>query len=398
MYQNAAILAIFAFLFVAISGRIDRSLLSGPIIFVAGGFALGPAGLGLLSPNLTTGGFRVLAELTLAVVLFSDAAKSDLGIVRKSQGLPERLLLIGLPLSILLGFFAGRLLFPGFDLVEIALLAVILAPTDAALGKPVVTNARVPARIREALNFESGLNDGLCVPMVILLLDLAIGVEIDGQPLTHVLMTVAEEIGIGFIVGAALTLAAAEILKRTARADWIATDWRGAAPITLAIACFMTAQTLGGSGFIACFVGGLFFSARGGPEKHDLLNEAETAGDLLALLTWMVFGAAVISAVAARITGPVVIYSLLSLTLVRMLPVLLGLAGSSLSGPDRFFIGWFGPRGLASIVFGIIILDAGLPNIGTLEATIGCTVLMSVIAHGLTANPMVQAYSRRWQR
>ncbi len=397
MYQNAALLALFGFLYVLVSGRVERSWLSGPILFVAGGYLLGPGGLGVLALEMTAEGLRLLAEFTLAMVLFSDAATADLARIRRSRGLPERLLLIGLPLAILTGMAVAWLLFPGIGVVEMALLAAILAPTDAALGEPVVANREVPADIRESLNFESGLNDGICVPIVILLAGYAIGTEIEDQPAAHVLSVIAEELGIGFATGVVIAGAAALLLRLAHARNWIADGWRDLALVAVAIACFTTAQTLGGSGFIACFVGGLV-TRLPQPRRHELLRGTHIVGDGLALLTWVTFGAAIVRQVADQMTLPVVLYALLSLTVVRMLPVYLCLMGSKLAPRDRLFVGWFGPRGLASIVFALLILDTGLPHLPKLEAVIACTVLLSVLAHGMTANPLVQLCARRWRR
>jgi NhaP-type Na+/H+ or K+/H+ antiporter len=398
MYQNVAVIAAFALAYACVSRRIERSLLSGPIVFVAGGLLLGPALLGVIDLNVGAEELRLLAELTLAMVLFTDAADANLGMVRRSAMLPARLLLVGLPLTIVLGFLVAAVLFPGFGIAELALLAAILAPTDAALGKPVVTNPAVPQELRETLNLESGLNDGICVPIVLLLLGVAAGTEIEGRTLHHVLAVVVEEIGVGFIVGAVLTAAAWLALRAAIRREWLAGSWAGIAVVAVAIACFAAAQALGGSGFIACFVGGLTLNALRLPDKHTLLRGAEGTGEAFSFVTWIVFGAAVVWQIAGSVTLPAVGYAVLSLTVVRMLPVFLSLLGTGLSPPDRIFIGWFGPRGLASVVFGIIILDAGLPNIGTLEATIGCTIVLSVLMHGLSANPVIAALSAGWRR
>src|SRR6201984_1321581 len=201
MYQNAAIFAAFLLIYSAVAGRVERSWISGPIEFTGVGFILGPDGLGVLRINISGEGLRLLAELTLAMVLFTDAANADFAIVRRNLGLPERLLLIGLPLTILLGFLAAVIVFPQLAILEMALLAAMLAPTDAALGKPVVTNPTVPAAMRGALNLESGLNDGICVPIVVLLLGLAVGTQIEGGTMGHVARVVVEAIGIGLIVG-----------------------------------------------------------------------------------------------------------------------------------------------------------------------------------------------------
>jgi NhaP-type Na+/H+ or K+/H+ antiporter len=197
MYQNAAILAAFLLIYSAIAGRIERSLISGPIVFTAAGFILGPDGLDVLRLNITGEGLRLLAELTLAMVLFTDAANADFGIVRRNLGLPERLLLIGLPLTIILGFLVAAIVLPTLSILEMALLAALLAPTDAALGQPVVTNPTVSPVTREALNLESGLNDGICVPIVVLLLGLAVGTQMEGATVGDVARVVVEAIGIG---------------------------------------------------------------------------------------------------------------------------------------------------------------------------------------------------------
>ena len=395
MYSTAAILACLSLLFALVSGRVDRSRLSAPIVFVASGFLLGPAVLDVLQLSIKAEGLRILAELALAMVLFVDAANADIARIRKNVSLPERLLLVGLPLTILLGFIIAWLVFPGLGLVELGLIAATLAPTDAALGKPVVTNPAVSPDTREALNFESGLNDGICVPVVVLLVGLAVGAEIEGTTASHAMSIVGEELEIGLATGIALSLAASVLLRHALAARWIADAWSGVTVVALAIACFTAAQTLGGSGFVACFVGGLAFRPPPG-EKHRLLRGAEGTGDALALLTWVVFGAAVVWQMSDRITGATILYATLSLTLIRMLPVYLSLAGSSIAPADRLFIGWFGPRGLASIVFGIIILDARLSNADAVLGTIVCTVLISVIAHGVTANPLVRAFAPRW--
>jgi NhaP-type Na+/H+ or K+/H+ antiporter len=390
MYQNAAILAAFLLIYSAVAGRIERSWISGPIVFVAVGFILGPDALGVFRLNITGEGLRVLAELTLAMVLFTDAANADFGILRRNRGLPERLLLVGLPLTIVLGFVLAAIVFPLLGTLEIALLAAMLAPTDAALGKPVVTNQAVPAVMREALNVESGLNDGICVPIVVLLIGLAVGTQIEGGTMAHVARVVVEEIGIGLIVGLALTWLTTLMLRFAERRGWISEHWVEIPIVALAAACFAGAQAAGGSGFIACFVGGLLLSGLRERHKEELLRDTEHMGEALALLTWVVFGGIVVARLIDRVTWPALLYAVLSLTVVRMLPVFLCLIGTRTSTTDKLFIGWFGPRGLATIVFAVLVLDEKLPGNDTMMLAAGWTVLLSVIAHGVTANPLVR--------
>jgi NhaP-type Na+/H+ or K+/H+ antiporter len=395
MYENGAMLAVFLLIYSAVAGRIERSLISGPIVFTAAGFILGADGLGILRIHIDGEGLRLLAELTLAMVLFTDAANADFSIIKRNLDLPKRLLLIGLPLTIVLGFVVAAVVFPRLEILEMALLAVMLAPTDAALGKPVVTNPAVPPAMREALNLESGLNDGICVPIVVLLLGLAVGTQIEGGTVAHVARVVVEAIGIGLIVGLALTWLTTLMLRFAENRGWISAHWVEIPIVALAAACFAAAQAAGGSGFIACFVGGLLLSGLHARHKEELLRGAAHMGEALALLTWVVFGGIVVARMIDRITWPALFYAMLSLTVVRMLPVFLCLIGTRTSTADKLFIGWFGPRGLATIVFAVLVLDEKLPGNDTIMLAAGWTVLLSVITHGVTANPLVRRIATR---
>jgi len=395
MYENMAILAAFVFLYSIASGGLERTPINGALLFAAFGLALGPLGLGILSLNVDTEGLSTLAELTLALVLFTDAANANLGVLKKSFHIPQRLLLIGLPLTILLGFGVGVLLFDGLTLLEIAILATMLAPTDAALGKAVVTNEAVPSNIREGLNVESGLNDGICVPILFVFLALVTATGTETSTPVLAMKLVAEEIGIGVAVGVGLTVLGSWLLKVFADRGWITETWRQLPVPALAVACFAVAQWLGGSGFIAAFAGGLLFGGLTKHHKHRLLLAAEGTGDTLALITWVVFGAAVVGQAVGSFSWEVVLYAVLSLTVVRMLPVFLVLAGMQLRTDEKLFMGWFGPRGLASIVFAVIVLNEHLAGGSTIISTVVCTIALSVIAHGLSANPLVTALAAR---
>jgi NhaP-type Na+/H+ or K+/H+ antiporter len=395
MYANGAVLALFVLGYCAIAGRVERTWITGPMVFTAAGFIFGPHALGLLRLDLSAVDLRVLAEGTLAMVLFTDAANADLRVVRGALGLPGRLLLIGLPLTILLGLAVARLMFPGLQLLELALLATMLAPTDAALGKPVLLNHSVPSAIREALNVESGLNDGICVPVVVILLGLAVGTQIEHGLAPHVLLVVVEELGIGIVVGLALAFGAAVMLRRAAALGWISDSWSVVATPALAVACFAVAQAIGGSGFIACFVGGLLLGGLMKEHKHERLRSAEGAGEALSLMTWLVFGS-ILPGKVLDISSPApILYAVLSLTVVRMLPVAISLLGARVTLGEALFIGWFGPRGLASLVFAIMVFDAALPGNATLMATVAWTVVLSVIAHGISAHPLAHRLAAR---
>jgi NhaP-type Na+/H+ or K+/H+ antiporter len=320
-------------------------------------------------------------------------------VLGKTSGLPARLLLIGLPLTILLGFAIGALLVDSVSWFTLAVLATILAPTDAALGKAVVTNEAVPEDVREGLNVESGLNDGICVPILFVFLALALDSAGNQEPWTLAVKLVIEEIGIGLAVGLTLTFVAARLLSFAWRRQWLTQTWTQIPVIALALSCFAVAQMLGGSGFIATFSGGLLLGileARVPRKvKGEFLLASEGTGDTLALLTWVIFGSAVVGQAIGNFNWLILLYSMLSLTVIRMLPVFLSLTGSGIDTEGKLFIGWFGPRGLASIVFAVIVVNSGLPDSGPLVMTVVCTIILSIIGHGITANPWAKAYGER---
>lgn len=395
MYSDLAILAAFVFIYSLVAARLEKTPSSGAIIFVAFGLLCGPIGLGIVDLDVDAEGIRTLAELTLALVLFTDAANSDLRVLKLSFRIPERLLLFGLPLTILLGIGFGVLVFDHLSLLEVALLATILAPTDAALGEAVVTNEAVSAQTREGLNVESGLNDGICVPILLIFLAFAVGSDEANAPVTLIIHHFAAEIGIGVGVGILCTVLGGHLFRLAHGRGWIGEIWMQATVPALAMTCFATAQLLDGSGFIACFVGGLIAGALVREHKAPLLLAAEGTGDTLALLTWVTFGATVAGSVVDNFAWDALLYAVLSLTVIRMLPVFLSLTGMGLTFADKLFIGWFGPRGLASIVFLVIVLNEHLPSGGILKQTVVWTVIISILAHGLSANPLARLYGAR---
>ncbi len=398
MYENLMILGVFIFLYSISSKWLETTPINGAVLFTAVGLVLGPLGMDLLKFEIEAEGISTLAELTLALVLFTDAANANLGVLKKSYLLPQRLLLIGLPLTILIGFGVGALVFGGLTMIEIAILATMLAPTDAALGKAVVTSESVPDNIREGLNVESGLNDGICVPILFVFLAIVIQSNTEGSTSLLALKLVSQQIGIGMAVGGGVTIVGAWLLRWFYDRGWVSETWRQLPVVTLAVVCFAMAQLLGGSGFIAAFVGGLLFGGIVKRHKHALLLAAEGTGDTLALLTWVVFGAAVVGQAVPHFSWEILLYALLSLTVARMLPVFLVLAGMNLRTDEKLFMGWFGPRGLASIVFAVIVINTHLPGGDIIVTTVVYTVILSIIGHGLSANPLVAALAARNKR
>lgn len=394
IYQNLAVFAAFLLIYSLIAGRFESRLINGPLLFLLMGWLLGPGGLGLLSLSVNSEGIKLLAELTLVIVLFNDAANTNWQVLAANRALPIRLLLIGLPLTLLGGTLFGLWLYPDLPLLELAILSTILAPTDAALGKAVVSNPAVPAPIREGLNQESGLNDGICVPVLLLLLALIAPTEQHTGTGMLAMTLLLEEIGIGLLVALVLTSLTIRLLKTSYLNGWQLPLWRQLTMPGLALLCFALAQTLGGSGFIAAFVGGLLMGRRLGEHKHAYMDSCEGYGDLLSVVIWMVFGATLMPMLPILLHWQYWLYAAASLTLLRMLPVWLSLLGTGLKPELILFIGWFGPRGLASIVFAVMVLQHKPALLGQepIIATVLCTIILSVILHGISANPWVRRF------
>ncbi len=394
-YQNLAVIAGFIFLYSLLATRLERTRINGALVYVLVGFLCSNYVFNLIDIRIGGEGLKTLAELTLALVLFTDSANTNLSTLRRFETIPIRLLLGGLPLTIAMGIGVGCLIFGDLAFFEIALLATMLAPTDAALGKPVVTNPQVPDSIRESLNVESGLNDGICVPVLLFFLALAVGDTESGQAAGLMARLTLQAIGIGLAVGIIGGSLGSRMVAFFARRNWVAGTWLQLPVIALALLCFASAQWLGGSGFIACFVGGLLFGGMAKRDKQQFLDAAEGVGDALALVTWFVFGAAAIGLTWHQLTWQIFAYALLCLTLVRIIPVFICLFGTKLKFETKLFIGWFGPRGLASIVFIVLVQDKSLPGSGILVTTVTWTILLSVLLHGLSANPLSRFYGTR---
>lgn len=383
--------AVFVFAYGLVSRRIDRTILTAPILAVAYGIALGPAGFEVIHLDMGGEVTRLLAEITLALVLFHDAARIDLRRLRGDVGLPARLLGPGLLGTVALGFGVGLVLLPGLSGWEIALLAALLAPTDAALGQAVVTQKAVPLRVRQALNVESGLNDGLVVPLVAVLTACAAGQSADSA-WTWVAHA-GRALGYGVFGGAAVGLVAAKLLDRAEASGWMHAGSRRVAVASVPMIAFFAAEALGGSGFLAAFLAGLALGSTTHHIERHLYDFTEDSGELLGQVTWVVFGVAAAPAALECGTPGVILYALLSLTLIRMLPVALALRGVGFSPRTVMFIGWFGPRGLASVVFALAVL--GEPEIAGAESLFGVavwTILLSVVLHGATSAPFARAY------
>jgi NhaP-type Na+/H+ or K+/H+ antiporter len=385
----AAVLVVYA----AVSAPLDRRGVTSAMAFVIVGVVLGTAGLGWLDIPAESPLLETVTELALVFLLFSDAARIDLPALRRNVSWPSRLLLIGLPLSMLAGFGIGLLLFPGLGIASVFLLATMLCSTDAALGQRVVDDPGVPPRVRQALDVESGLNDGLAVPFFLVALDVATA-SLEGGITGAVLLNIATQLGWGILAGIVAGGIGGLLLRVAEQRGWMQGHWRQVAAFAVALSAFAIADILGGSVFIAAFVGGMVFGLVSGKHEQSATLLADEAGNVLAAATWMAFGALALALVLPEITWQVVLYAVLSLTVVRMIPVAIALAGTGSQWQTKLFMGWFGPRGLASVVFALLVLDSGLPDADPLLVTVMVTVALSVFLHGLTAIPFVSVYHR----
>jgi NhaP-type Na+/H+ or K+/H+ antiporter len=380
--------------YAGVSRRLERTVVTAPMVFVAAGLLVGPEVLGWLDLGIGSGAVRALAEATLTLVLFADASRIDLAALRREVGLPARLLGIGLPLTIAAGTVVAALVLTELSWLEALVLAIVLAPTDAALGQAVVTDPRLPVRIRQGLNVESGLNDGICVPLLFIALAAAEADE-DAISVRHAVDLVAEEIGWGLVGGITAGALGAIVLRFVERRGLVAEAWLQVIPLSAAALSYGIAAALGGSGFIAAFVAGLFFGVLYRSQGGEITYLVDTGGQVLNAVTFIVFGALVLGPALHLLDWRIALYAVLSLTLARMLPVALALVGLHALRPTIAFLGWFGPRGLASIVFAIIVLEgSALAHSGVVVATVLITVGLSVYAHGLTAVPLSAAYAR----
>jgi len=382
------------FFYSLISQRLDRTIVTAPIVFTATGMLLFPVLPEILKAGVNAEVLFRLSEIGLVLLLFTDASRTDLNTLRRIGNLPVRLLSIGMLLTIFLGAVAARLVFPHLSIWEAAILAAVLAPTDAGLGQIIVNSRRVPMPIRQALNVEAGLNDGLSVPFLMFFIALA-AARIEG-PAASLTQFIIEQLGYGVLVGVGVGLIGGWLLGLAHRREWMAKSFQQIGVVALPLLCLEVSKMVGASMFIAAFVAGLAvqigFKEAG---KHSI-EFAEQWGQLLNLAVFWLFGLVAVRALP-QFNLALALYAVLSLTVVRMLPVAIALIGTRLSLATVLFMGWFGPRGLASIVLGLVYLqqEMNLPGEATIRLAVIVTVLLSIFAHGLSAAPGIGLYTRK---
>jgi len=391
---SLAIIAGGLLLYSLISGRLQGTIVTAPLVFIVFGFAMGTGGLNLADVDPGHAAIHIIAEFTLILVLFADAARIDINRVRRDHNLPIRMLIIGLPLAIVAGTIIASQMFPAFSLWEAALLAALLAPTDAALGQSVVSEKAVPVRIRQAINVESGLNDGIALPVVLLLAALA-GTAHGATQASEWVRFGLLQVSLGPAAGVVVGYVGARLLDAAIVRGWANMAFQGIGILSLAVFTYVAAELVGGNGFIAAFIGGMVF---GNTIRHPctfLFEFMESEGQLLMLITFLVFGAALLPEGVAQLNPTTFLYAVLSLTVIRMIPIAISLAGSGVRVPTQLFLGWFGPRGLASILFVLLILEqSDVPHRDELLSITVITVALSALLHGVSAAPLARLYGR----
>ena len=388
---DLAIVAALIFGWGALSARLERFDVTAPIIFVLAGLLLTHGPLAVLGVGPSNELIKELAEFTLALVLFSDASRVGLHELRVDAGLYVRLLGVALPLTIGLGTVLALAL-AGTNIWLALLVGAALAPTDAALGAGMIASPVVPARIRRLINVESGLNDGIATPFVSVALA---GAATAGEVAGHGPAAAIAELGLGVVVGVAAGGAGGLLVNAARKRGWVAEGFAGPAVLGLAVCAYASSVALHGNGFIAAFVGGLAFGTTAGRRGEPLVPFVEESGALVSLLVWLAFGAVAVAPAVEVLNWQIVLYAVLSLTVIRMAPVAVALVGSGLDRATIALVAWFGPRGLASVVFALLALEElGNPTAGHAVAVITFTVLLSVVLHGVTAEPLAARYAR----
>jgi len=393
-HATVAIFTAFILIFALVSRKASKSIVTPPMAFVAVGLLLSPQLLGLVRVDVENETVKMLTEATLTLVLFTDASRIHFKHLRRQQGLPERLLSVALPLNILFGTLLAMLLFgEQFNLWEAAVIGTILAPTDPALASAVVGIPRLPVRVRQTINVESGLNDGICLPILLIFLSLA---QIPDKETTLGALGVAQQLILGPIAGIAVGYIGGWLITHSVRKKWINESFEDISALAIPFLAYSLAELAGGNGFLAAFCAGLTLGNTARPICSSLHEFGEAEGQLLILITFGVYGAIMVVPSLERLNWQIVLYAVLSLTVVRSAAVAISLIGRKLRWETLAFLSWFGPRGVASILYALMAFERhNIPHRETIFAIAIFTVFISVFAHGFTSYPGSCWYASR---
>lgn len=393
--DTAFVLTVMVLCYAMVSGLVKKWYVAPALIFVLAGMALGPFGFNVLEGGPDTSTFTVLAQLALTMILFNQAADLDLSAVVRRRDVTFRLLVIGIPLAIALGTLTAVIVLPVMPLWEAVCLAAIVAPTEVALIDALLDNERVPERIRHTLSTESGFYDGFA--LAALLAALAVASQRTHSSDTHwgwflvrtELVSVAVGVGVGLVGGWVLGMAR--------NRGWMSDTWAQLATVAIALVCFQVGEHLHGSGFVAAFAGGLAFAfaVRRAGTRPDM-HVSEATGHLLELLVFAMFGGYAVIVGWRAADWRVVVFAVVALVLVRLIAVSVALVRSEVPGRDRLFIGWFGPRGISTLVLGLLVVERGaIEQESLITQVVVITVTLSLVLHSATAWPGIRALGAR---
>ncbi len=378
----------------AMSKPLIHSIVTAPMIFVALGLFLGESGFGLVIPDIKADIGRWVIEVTLVVVLFSEATAVCLHGSIFQHKITLRMLLLGIPLTILFGTVTGTTLFAGVDAWQAALLAAVLAATDLSLGRVALHHEGIPPVIKENLQLESGLNDGLMVP-VILFLTVCESLAAGKYFATFWIFIVLEQVGFGILAGITVGVFGASLLNYAHRNGSIGQIFEQLSGTALALLAFSSAEILHGNGLVAAFIAGLVVGNCLDKGCAPIFTFVKAQSELLSLITFLLFGAVILPPILPIVTWQMVAYALLSLTAVRIAAAFISLLGLGLKWQSALFVGWLGPRGIASLLFGMLVLESF--NIALRQEifhAVVITVLISTFLHGISAKPLSHWYHR----
>jgi NhaP-type Na+/H+ or K+/H+ antiporter len=387
--------AVLIFGYGLISRLAERSPITAPMVFVAIGILASPLGTGILSVKIDAGLVQIIASVTLVLVLFVDASTISVPSLIRERRLPMRLLLMGLPLTMLFGSIAGFLIFQDMGIWVVLLMALILSPTDAALGQAVVTNPAIPERIRRAINVESGLNDGMSLPPILICIAALSETGATHSGTDYWINFILKQLILGPVAGIVVGWFGGLLVDKASRAGWMNETYQRLSSVSLAVIAYASAEAMHGNGFMAAFFSGLALGTRTPAVRERIHEFAEAEGQQLALFIFLMLGLILVPATIHYWDIRAWIYAVLSLTVIRMIPVALSLIGSKLDWPSVSFMGWFGPRGIASILYLLIVVGRiGKSGYEYMLSVIALTVLLSVFLHGLSAVPLAHIYGR----
>jgi len=394
-YPTIIFAALLIFLYGLVSRVSERSPITAPMVFVGIGIAVGPMAFDLLDVTLGASVVKLIAEITLVMILFVDASTVNLRTLRMQRGIPIRLLGIGLPLTMVLGFLAAAMLVNDQNLWLAALIALILSPTDAALGQAVVTSERLPERIRQAINVESGLNDGIALAPILMCIAALSGETHSGNGSDSWLFFVVRQLTIGPAAGILVGWCGGRLVEQASQRGWMQPTFQRLVAGSLAVLAYAAAEQFHGNGFIAAYCAGLFLGTQAHDVRERIQEFGEAEGQQMSLFVFLLFGLAMVPAMAAYWDVWALCYAILSLTVIRMIPVALCLRGGGRDTPAVWRIAWVGPRGIASVLYALMAIGKiGVAGYEREFAVITLTVLLSVFLHGVSAVPLTLSYSR----